>query len=412
MFANSDDEMLVHHCLAGDENAFGFLVHKYKDLIHAYAYQRVLNYADAEDITQEVFIRAYRNLAKLKYPHKFRSWLYAIASNECNRWLSRNLRRWEKEVNLEDAPEDAFGFEADFARMPANWQIDLEEALENLPDDNRIVVSMFYMSDCSLKEISEHLGVSINTVKGKLHRARQQLGNAMSETYGRALSKKKLKGGFIMRIVGTVTDKLTRQLVASAPVSITGIGNDKTDSKGQFSIDNLPEGKGGILWVDMKGYGKKMVRFKTSEAGSDMQVDVQLGPSATVVGRIVDSDGRPIAGASVEIISDYYPIRSVKTDAKGKYQLEDIEVRQDAYHLFVGHPDFIYSPPSISVNKTGIVEVPDVVLTRGVTLKGRVTDEFGKPIQGAKVRAGGPDVETNANGEYHLKNVPGNFATV
>jgi len=115
VFANSDDETLVHHCLAGDENAFGFLVHKYKDLVHAYAYQKVSNYADAEDITQEVFIRAYRNLAKLKFPHKFRSWLYTIASNECNRWLAKNLPCQEKQVNLEAAPEGVVGFEADFA---------------------------------------------------------------------------------------------------------------------------------------------------------------------------------------------------------------------------------------------------------------------------------------------------------
>jgi RNA polymerase sigma-70 factor (ECF subfamily) len=84
-----DDETLVHHCLAGDKSAFGFLVHKYKDLVHVYACQKVWNYADAEDITQEVFIRAYRNLAKLRYPHNFRSWLYTIASNECKRFLSR-----------------------------------------------------------------------------------------------------------------------------------------------------------------------------------------------------------------------------------------------------------------------------------------------------------------------------------
>jgi hypothetical protein len=51
-----DDETLVHHCLAGDKSAFGFLVHRYKDLVHAYACQKVWNYADAEDITQEVFI--------------------------------------------------------------------------------------------------------------------------------------------------------------------------------------------------------------------------------------------------------------------------------------------------------------------------------------------------------------------
>jgi len=700
MFANSDDETLVHHCLAGDENAFGFLVHKYKDLIHAYAYQRVSNYTDAEDISQEVFIRAYRNLAKLKSPHKFRSWLYTIASNECKRWLSKNLPRQEKEVNLADAPEDAFGFEADFARAPTDWQIDLDEALKGLPEDNRIAMSMFYMSDCSLKEISEYLGVSINTVKGKLHRARQQLGNALNERYGRALSQKKLKGGFIMRImeqlrhiprpvippawlghlsrqiplalatatcvlmgvlgvfsedvqeiksrvgslpvkmseaspfvfgetrqsservietvwfgtlpapaspmlaqatskekansekdakalveadallaakkyreaagayrlllektssdeiefaayyglgmslykwdwtvgrhtddaisalimipenskqwataqllsgrcflrkgiwakdnaersqyyeatlqafqdvlnaqttgdvlkqaeylqtlckiergeddpktpaisrllemarqdedatirfiaadaldmpipgmriVGAVTDKLTGQPVANASTWITGIGGDRADQQGGFSIDNLPGREGeATLWVDAKGYGRKMVHFIISETEINTRVDVQLGPGATVAGRIVDAEGQPIARAKVQIVGDCHVIRSVKTDAEGKYQLSDIEVRQDAYRLDAEHPDFTGGYPSISVGKTGIVEVPDIVLTRRVTLRGRVTDELGNPIEGVKIRPS-RHVKTDANGEFYLKRSPGSSIMV
>jgi len=198
---HADDETLIHHCLAGDEDAFGFLVHKYKDLVYAYACQKVSNYTDAEDITQEVFIRAYRSLATFKHPHNFRSWLYTIASNECKRWLSKKRKRQEKEVNLEDTSEEILGFEADFSKTPTDWQIDLEEAIGNLPEDNRIVVSMFYMSDCSLKEISEYLGVSVNTVKGKLYRARQQLGNMLLERYERALKKNKLKGGFTCELM-------------------------------------------------------------------------------------------------------------------------------------------------------------------------------------------------------------------
>ena len=196
-----DDETLIHHCLAGDEDAFGFLVHKYKDLVHAYAYQKVSNYTDAEDITQEVFIRAYYNLPKFKHPHNFRSWLYTIASNECKRWLAKKFRRREKEVNLEETHQDSLVFEADFYATPTDLQVDLEEAIASLPEDNRVVVSMFYMSDCSLKEISEYLGVSVNTVKGKLHRARQQLGNMLLERYGGILRKNKLRGGFTCEIM-------------------------------------------------------------------------------------------------------------------------------------------------------------------------------------------------------------------
>ena len=79
--------------------------------------------------------------------------------------------------------------------------MDLEQAISELPDDNRVAVSMFYMGDHSLKEISEFLGVSVNTVKGKLYRARQQLGSALSERYGSLLKSHKLKRGFLMQFM-------------------------------------------------------------------------------------------------------------------------------------------------------------------------------------------------------------------
>ena len=80
----SADEELVSQTLAGDRDAFGVLVHKYQEMVFAYAFQKVRNETDAEDVMQEVFLRAYRNLYALRHPHRFRSWLYTITPNECN----------------------------------------------------------------------------------------------------------------------------------------------------------------------------------------------------------------------------------------------------------------------------------------------------------------------------------------
>ena len=80
-------------------------------------------------------------------------------------------------------------------------RLDLEQAIAALPDENRVAVSMFYMGDCTLKEISDFLGVSVNTVKTKLHRARQQLGRSLSERYGKVLKSRKLRGGFLMQMM-------------------------------------------------------------------------------------------------------------------------------------------------------------------------------------------------------------------
>ena len=155
------------------------------------------NEADAQDVTQEVFLRAYRHLDQLRHPYHFRSWLYTIMSNECNRWLVRGTKVRQREIVLEAAVGEV-RVEPPHTLPTKDWEVDLEQALSELPDDNRVAVSLFYISNCSLKEISEFLGVSVNTVKGKLHRARQQLGGALSDRYRRALGSHKLKGGFLM----------------------------------------------------------------------------------------------------------------------------------------------------------------------------------------------------------------------
>ena len=198
---SSADEKLVSQTLAGDRDAFGVLVHKYQEMVYTYAFQKVRNEADAQDITQEVFFRAYRRLCKLRHPHLFRSWLYTIMSNECKRWLERVTKKRRREIVLEEAGDEASLIEPAHVVPVEGWQVDLEQAISALSDENRVAVSMFYMSDCTLKEISEFLGVSVNTVKGKLHRARQQLGSAMSEHYGRLLKSQKLKGGFLMQMM-------------------------------------------------------------------------------------------------------------------------------------------------------------------------------------------------------------------
>ena len=88
-------------------------------------------------------------------------------SNECNRWLARTAKTRQREVLLEDAADGDLRVEPEHTVPTEGWRVDLEQAIAALPDENRVAVSLFYMSDCSLKEISEFLGVSVNTVRGK-----------------------------------------------------------------------------------------------------------------------------------------------------------------------------------------------------------------------------------------------------
>ena len=79
----TEDGHIIQKCLDGDAAAFGLLVDKYKGSVYALAYAKLGDFHDAQDLTQEVFLKAYRKLRTLKRWDKFLSWLYAITSNSC-----------------------------------------------------------------------------------------------------------------------------------------------------------------------------------------------------------------------------------------------------------------------------------------------------------------------------------------
>ena len=357
---SSADEKLVSQTLAGDRDAFGVLVHKYQEMVYTYAFQKVRNEADAQDITQEVFFRAYRRLCKLRQPHLFRSWLYTIMSNECKRWLERVTKKRRREIVLEEAGDEASLIEPAHVVPVEDWQVDLEQAISALSDENRVAVSMFYMSDCTLKEISEFLGVSVNTVKGKLHRARQQLGSAMSEHYGRLLKSQKLKGGFLMQMMEQIrhtpvptmgfawssatVGKTVFSLIAALCILIGLIGArddlptelpanqigltpsglsrlpievallTPTAYSTRSSITGIPEPTGtrplGVSSrASMEQSGRSIDQGGTSEARNAKPAKPQFSAAASesdsdklaFSGRVVDTDGNPIAGFPIAV---------------------------------------------------------------------------------------------------------------
>ena len=355
----SPDEKLVSQTLEGDRDAFGVLVHKYQDMVYTYAFQKVRNEADSQDIAQEVFLRAYRHLCKLRHPHRFRSWLYTIMSNECNRWLARATDTRRREIALEDVTDDALQIEPAHTASTEGWQVDLERAIAALPDDNRVAVSMFYMGDCSLKEISEFLGVSVNTARGKLHRARQQLGSAMSEHYGRFVKSHKLKGGFLMQLMeqvrhippptmgftwsSTTVSKTLFSLITALCVLVGLIGardsSPKALSTNQFelppsdtrvpipvvllasppfsvrsSVTGIPARSGKHVLAasnraTMRQSPESIERERTSQSGgansSKPRFSVAASESGTdelaFSGRVVDTDGNPIAAFPIAV---------------------------------------------------------------------------------------------------------------
>jgi len=216
-----DDEILVSRCLEGDQAAFTFLVNRYKEMVHAYAYHKIGDYQEAQDITQEVFIKAYRKLGQLKWPHKFQSWLYTIVSNECKMWLRKHARENGQKVYVEDVSTDELTELAIRAHNDEEMKFTVKNAIKSLPTDNQLVLSLYYMSDLSIKEVARFMGISPNTAKVKLHRARKQLGERLEKMIRKQLEMEKLKSGFIFTVIDSIKNLPLPSLPKPTPVKWT-----------------------------------------------------------------------------------------------------------------------------------------------------------------------------------------------
>jgi len=164
------DSALVTQALKGDEAAFEEIVRKYERTIYNVAYRMARNHDDALDITQTVFIKAYRKLASFNPAYKLFSWLYAIAVNESINHIKKHSRMVPTDVEVGVDPRTP----ADsIERAEVSEQI--QEALMGLSLDYRIVVVLKYFLELSYREISGIVGIPEKTVKSRLFTARERL---------------------------------------------------------------------------------------------------------------------------------------------------------------------------------------------------------------------------------------------
>ena len=171
---------LIRRILDGEESAFSILVQKYQKRIHALAWQKIGDYHIAEEITQDTFLKAYNKLPTLKNHKQFDGWLYVIAARLCINWIKRNKTSVQ---SIEDTPVEEI--EKSFYEHHESEQQKMENTmhnrsivkklLEKLPESERTVLTYYYLGEMTTKEISKLLGVSVNTIKSNLRRARNRL---------------------------------------------------------------------------------------------------------------------------------------------------------------------------------------------------------------------------------------------
>ena len=174
----------VRRAQAGDLQAFEQLFDHYQRGIYNVIFQMVRSEADAADLTQDVFVRAWKALPRLDAPEAFTSWLYRIATNLSRNWIRDNTRVRKESLDQPmggDEDEGSTREIADFSGNPADVvqtqavQDVVRSAIEGLSEDHRTVVTLHHLDGMPVEDIAKVMHCSVGTVKSRLSRARDHL---------------------------------------------------------------------------------------------------------------------------------------------------------------------------------------------------------------------------------------------
>ena len=184
----SDDE-LVLKAQQGDVHAFDELVERYHSKIYGLTYNMTSNREDAEDLTQEIFVKAFEALPRFKGKSSFYTWLYRIGVNKTinyrkkrNRKRALSLDSFDQEIKTDEVYHDFTAKGSPLRNISlSELQKKLNEALQNLSEKHRTVVVMHDMQGIPHEEIAKVVGASVGTVRSRLFYARRQMQAELSE---------------------------------------------------------------------------------------------------------------------------------------------------------------------------------------------------------------------------------------
>ena len=174
------DAELIQLVLQGNPEAFGCLVKKYRKGVHALAWRKIGDFHIAQEITQDAFLKAYQKLSTLKNHNLFAGWLYVIASHLCSDWHRKNPQPLECLETLDASEMEQMSYSRYMAEKQATQADEtrreiVKKLLQKLPESERTVITLYYFGEMTSEAIGEFLGVSANTVRSRLSRARNRL---------------------------------------------------------------------------------------------------------------------------------------------------------------------------------------------------------------------------------------------
>ena len=172
MAENRSDLEVIQDVLDGDKSSYGLLVNKYKDFAFTIAFRIMNNTPDAEEVAQDAFIKAFRFLSKFNQEAKFTTWLYRIVFNTA---ISYKRKQKREIINVvEEVPVGGIAYE-NKSLESADQKKYVALAIAKLLPMDATIITLYYLKELSLDEITEITDLTMNTLKVRLFRARKRI---------------------------------------------------------------------------------------------------------------------------------------------------------------------------------------------------------------------------------------------
>src|SRR5204863_4239200 len=185
MSTGPSDSEIISLVLKGDHNVYATLVDRYKSYVFTLTLRFTKNREDAEEVSQDIFVKAYRSLADFRGTAKFSTWLYTIVNTTSITFLRKKkleVRSLDDEKTFEVADSQDSGFRANLVEQKSRQNM-VNQAIAMLSPDDAEIITLFYKNEQSLEEIGQILGVEVNAAKVRLHRARMRLKEKMERYF-------------------------------------------------------------------------------------------------------------------------------------------------------------------------------------------------------------------------------------
>lgn len=179
------DIELISKILQGDKDLFAQVVERYQNYVFTLVLRFTDNREDAEEISQDIFVKAYRSLADFRGESKFSTWLYTIVRTSCITFLRKkklDITSIDNERTFLQLENQESGFKANTIEQKSRHAM-VNEAIRMLSPDDAQLITLFYKGEQSLEEIGKVMRLEPNTVKVKLHRARHRLKEKMEKYF-------------------------------------------------------------------------------------------------------------------------------------------------------------------------------------------------------------------------------------